>query len=278
MTSPNDDPILLIADKDVKNCESLQKVISTWGILFDYVTNSLKLLNYAQNKSCKLLLLDDKMINNSESELIPEFLEISPNTKIILLITNGDKSLAVKTLGQGAFSFLEKPIDPALLFHTINRVFEIQKTELRYNQIKSDMKRNREDLLAYKSQSERLNEQLVETNNALSVLARNIEMTQKETERAYIRKIRAVIIPIIESLQQDKNLKRYHPELTMLNAHIRDLTTGISSENKILDTLTTTELRIASLIKNGLKTEEIADYLYIWKWRRKNEVGGGRKV
>ena len=64
-------------------------------------------------------------------------------------------------------------------------------------------------------------------------------------------------------MQQDQKLKRYHPELTMLNAHIEELTNGVSSDTKIIDTLTSTELRIASLIKNGLKTEEIASYLYI---------------
>ena len=85
-----------------------------------------------------------------------------------------------------------------------------------------------EDLLAYVSQSERLIEQLIETNNALSVFMGNIEMTQKEKVKAIVRKIRTGILPIIESLQQDQNLRRYHPELTMLKTHIQDLTTDLS--------------------------------------------------
>jgi hypothetical protein len=85
-----------------------------------------------------------------------------------------------------------------------------------------------EDLLAGESQPGRLIEKLVETNNALSALARNIEMTQKEKEKAIVKKIRSVILPIIERLQKDQYLKRYQPELTRLNAHIQDLTTDLS--------------------------------------------------
>lgn len=84
-----------------------------------------------------------------------------------------------------------------------------------------------EDLLAGKSQSGRLIEQLIETNNALSVLARNIEMTQKEKEEAIVRKIRSVILPIIEKLLQDKKLRHYYPELTKLSDQIQDLTTDL---------------------------------------------------
>jgi DNA-binding NarL/FixJ family response regulator len=263
MASYNNGTSILIADSDVDACNSLQNVISTWGIECVNVCDPFELLNLAQHDSYKLTILDDSMIDDPENDLIPEFLKISPETKIVTMISNINKDLIVKALSQGAFAYLEKPVNPAILFHTINRVFKIQNVERRYNKLKNELKRNHEDMLSYKSQSERLNEQLVETNNALSVLVKNIERTQKETERAFVKKIRAVIIPIIESMQQDQKLKRYHPELTMLNAHIEELTNGVSSDTKILDTLSPTELRIASLIKNGLKTEEIARYLYI---------------
>ena len=263
MSSSNNDTSILIADSNVESCKSLRRVISTWGIECDNVCNPMKLLNHAQDRHYNLLLLDAALIENSSKELIHEFLKISPETKITIMTSNGNKEVAIKALSQGAFNFLEKPIVPALLFHTIQRILEMQRVAWRYNKMKNDMKRNHDDLLSYKSQSERLNEQLVETNNALSVLVKNIERTQKETERAFVKKIRAVIIPIIDSMRQDQKLKHYHPELTMLSTHIEELTDGISSDSKILDTLTVTELRIASLIKNGLKTEEIANYLYI---------------
>ena len=263
MSSYNNGSSILIADSDVETGKSLQNVIITWGIECDNVCSSFDLLNHAQPESYKVIILDDAMIDDPENVLIPQFLKISPEAKIIIMISNLNKDLAVRALGQGAFTYLEKPVIPAILYHTINRVFKIQNVECRYNQLKNELKRNHQNMLSYKSQSERLNAQLVETNNALSVLVKNIERTQKETERAFVKKIRAVIIPIIESMQQDQKLKRYHPELTMLNAHIEELTNGVSSDTKILDTLTSTELRIASLIKNGLKTEEIASYLYI---------------
>jgi DNA-binding NarL/FixJ family response regulator len=72
-----------------------------------------------------------------------------------------------------------------------------------------------------------------------------------------------LIIPIIERLQHDKNLKRYEAELIMLVKHLEDLTSGLAADTKIATSLSFSELRIASLIKNGLTTEEIAKHLHI---------------
>jgi DNA-binding NarL/FixJ family response regulator len=49
----------------------------------------------------------------------------------------------------------------------------------------------------------------------------------------------------------------------MLVSHVEDLTSSMNSNAKIFTELTSTELRIASLIKNGLTSEEIAAHLYI---------------
>jgi DNA-binding NarL/FixJ family response regulator len=114
-----------------------------------------------------------------------------------------------------------------------------------------------------KSELEDANSQLWETNNALSVLARNLERIRAESEKRIIQRTRTVIMPIIERLQQDRNLERYRTDFELLVRYIEDLTSDLASDIKIAESLSVTELRIASMIKNGISSEEIARHLYI---------------
>jgi len=108
-----------------------------------------------------------------------------------------------------------------------------------------------------------VNKQLIETNKALSVLAKNLDITQKESEKRVIQRIRSYIIPIIEKLRQDKNIERYRADFDLLTHCIRDLTLDLANDIKIALALSTTELRVASLIRNGMSNQEIAKHLYI---------------
>jgi len=68
---------------------------------------------------------------------------------------------------------------------------------------------------------------------------------------------------IIERLQQDKNLERYRTDFDLLLRYVQDITSDLASDIKIAESLSVTELRIASMIKNGMSGEDIARHLYI---------------
>ena len=118
-------------------------------------------------------------------------------------------------------------------------------------------------LLKAKSELEDINEQLLETNNALSVLARNLERARTECESRVLQKTGTIIVPIIERLQQDKRLGEYRNDFELLLRYIEDLTSDLAGDVKIAESLSVTELRIASMIKNGMSGEDIARHLYI---------------
>lgn len=254
---------ILIVDDEPIVCELLEAMASSLGIKAKSITRSLKVMDEVRNTFYNLVLLDVFMPERSGFELIPDIQKASSDTKIIIITGHADKEITIKALRLGAFDFLEKPINMELLSYSVNRALHIQETELEYKKTRETLEHSQVDLLDHKEKLEDLNRRLIQTNQALTVLAQNIAREREETEKRIVLKTRSLIIPIIERLQHDKNLKRYEAELIMLVKHLEDLTSGLAADTKIATSLSFSELRIASLIKNGLTTEEIAKHLHI---------------
>jgi FixJ family two-component response regulator len=257
------DARLLIVDDDQELCDCLQETISAWGIKTKTITKPRLVANQVTDCFYNIVLLDIVMPKKSGFDLIPEINKLSRDTKIIIMTGYADKEKAIKALRLGVFDFLEKPIKMEILLHAVMRALDTQKLELELNKTLRDLEHSQDNLLAHKGKLEEVNQQLLETNKALSVLAKNLEMTRQESEKRIVRTIRSLIIPVVEKLQRDNRLKRYKAELGMLLGHIENLTSGLASDTKIVGLLSSSELRIASMIMSGLTSEEIAKPLHI---------------
>ena len=136
------------------------------------------------------------------------------------------------------------------------------------------MWRSGKELQRANAELNEVNLQLMETNNALSVLARNLDATRRESEKRIVQRTRTLIIPIIEKLQYEKNLEKYRIELDLLLDYIENLTSDLANDIKVATALSPTELRVASMIKNGMSSEDIAKHLnlsaFTIKTHRKN--------
>lgn len=127
----------------------------------------------------------------------------------------------------------------------------------------NELEKSRRELLANKAEMEALNAQLMETNNALSVLARNLENSRIASEKRMLQRSRTLVLPIIQRLRQNGRLNRYRHDLDLLELYIRDLSTDMSGDVKIAAALSAAEMRVAALIKNGMTSEQIARHLFI---------------
>jgi len=136
-----------------------------------------------------------------------------------------------------------------------------------------ELEQKRRELLDNKLELENVNNMLLETNNALSVLARNLEQNRKESEKRVLQKTKTLIVPIIEKLYHARRLEKYREDLDLLLGFIENLTSDLDKD-KISSTLSAAEMRIASLIKNGMSSNEIARHLnvslYTVKTHRRN--------
>jgi FixJ family two-component response regulator len=254
---------LLIIDDDRDLCDALQEAFLGWGIETKAITRPHTVISHLQKTCYNVVLLDIVMPDKSGFDLIPDIHETCPDTKIIIMTGFADKEKAVTAIRLGVFDFLEKPINMTVLSHAVKRAMHTHMMEEELKRTVRELEHSQGECIAYGHRLEDINEQLLETNKALSVLAENLERTREESEKRIVLKIRSLIVPIVEKLQGDRTLSRYQADLNTLMGHIEDLTSGLGRDTRIAGNLSSTELRIASMIMNELTSQEIANQLHI---------------
>ena len=70
-------------------------------------------------------------------------------------------------------------------------------------------------------------------------------------------------MPIIDDLRISDKFDDIQSGLDVLNAHLLTLTKDLMGEMNTVGNLTPSEVQVATMIKNGLKSREIAEKFYI---------------
>jgi len=254
------DSRVTIVDDDQLVCEALSETIRSWGFLADGFTRPETALEHIRNNKCDIVLLDVFISDVCGLDLIPE---LGTDLKIIVITGFADKDTAIRALKLGAFDLLEKPFQNELLYYSILRALTALANERGSKSLIDELKQSRSELIAHQQRLENLNTQLLNTKRALSIFAQNIEREREEIEKRIALKLRNLIIPLVVNLRNDPALRKYETQLDMLTTQIESLTSGFAIDSRVAMTLSFTQLRIATLIKNGITTEEIARQLNI---------------
>jgi len=125
------------------------------------------------------------------------------------------------------------------------------------------IKQNEKKLIHHKVDLEKLNKELLETNQALSVLARNIDREKELLENKVYNTIMANAMPIITELQNNKKCQGCLVDLEVMKTHLNSLFFDSNEQQDIIMLLTEQEMKVAALIKKGLRTNQIAHMLSI---------------
>ncbi|HOD74902.1 MAG TPA: PAS domain S-box protein [Syntrophorhabdaceae bacterium] len=119
-----------------------------------------------------------------------------------------------------------------------------------------DALRERERELTAKSEA------LEEVNAALKVLLRQREEDREELEARLVSNIREMVLPYIHKMRKDKLDLRHRTFLDIVAANLNEIMSPFPTTIKQLN-FTPREIEVASLIKEGRTTKEIAEFLGI---------------
>lgn len=125
-------------------------------------------------------------------------------------------------------------------------------------------KQAEDDLKAREGELQMKSKNLEEVNTALKVLLKQREADKKEAEEMFLTNVKDQVIPYVEKLKKSQPNPEQKACIETLEAHMNDIIspflTSISS--RYID-LTPKEIQVASLIKDGKTTKEIALLLNI---------------
>jgi FixJ family two-component response regulator len=252
-----------IVDDDEVICTMLSEFVAAWGYAPQIVTDDRIRSNWYITVDADIFLVDIHMPGVHGLEFIPKVLNYHPHSRIIIITGYADKESAIKALRLGAFDFLEKPFEREILHNTILRAMESVQKERDLKNLVAHLRQSQSELLTHKERLEHVNERLIETNKAFTALARSMDFEREQMEKRIAAKIDSVILPILDRLTKEPELTKYSMELDVLAKLLGDLTTGAPTETKLALRLSPTELRVASLIKSGMSTDDIAEHLFI---------------
>jgi DNA-binding NtrC family response regulator len=155
---------ILVVDDEINVAELLKDILEDEG--FDVeIAHSLKdAKDKIKAKEFDIVLLDIWLPDGDGIELIPFIKKHSPLTKIIMISGHANIPIAVKSLKEGAFDFLEKPISTENLLAVIDKA------------IKS-IKKDRE--IEYLKEKQLKDIEIIGESEAITKLKRQIEKVAK---------------------------------------------------------------------------------------------------
>jgi DNA-binding NarL/FixJ family response regulator len=151
----------------------------------------------------------------------------------------------------------------------------------------TDLRRADETLKVRGRELENKTLELEELNAALRVLLKRREEDRNELEEKVLSNVKKLVLPYIEKLKKGPLDPMTRTSILVLESNLRDIIAPFSTKlSSIHMNLTPRELQVASLIKEGKATKEIAEFLNvspsavnICRHRIRNKLGlNNRKI
>jgi len=111
----DDDPFILMAIKQTLTMHTYE---------VDVYDKPAEALNHIRDGNYHAVIADVKMPKMNGLELLKKVREIDPELPVIIITGHGDVPLAVTALKEGAYDFLEKPVDDSVLLASLKRATE----------------------------------------------------------------------------------------------------------------------------------------------------------
>ena len=107
----NDKPNILIVDDDEGICRTLTLIFQRQGYETDTAGTGLEALEKARKKFFNMAFLDIKLPDMDGVELLKPFIEMHPDTLLLITTAYSSKETAIKALNEGAFAYIQKPLN-----------------------------------------------------------------------------------------------------------------------------------------------------------------------
>jgi len=130
---------ILVVDDEFNSRTLMAQILQDEGNSVDTAKNGISALKTLENESFDVLITNIRMPIMDGIELFHKVKELYPHMPVILFTDYGTIEAAVKALKEGAFYYLEKPVNSDLLKHTVKQALDIQEIETEISNLRKQL-------------------------------------------------------------------------------------------------------------------------------------------
>ena len=286
-----DKPVILIVDDEPQNIELLEAHLVPQGYEIVKAANGEEALEKLSESKIDLILLDVKMPGMDGFEVTRSVRQDNTHRllPIILVTVLRETEDRIKGIEAGCDDFISYPVDKMELIARVRSLLKVKayndlmsnyREELeaeaseRTEELKQALDDLQRDIIKCKQTEEALSksekelksktESLEEVNAALNVLLKRVEEGRIELEEKILSNIRELVLPYIDKLKKTQLSDHQASYLIVIETNLDNIASSFLYHLKMryLD-LTHREVQVASLVKEGKSTKEIAGLLNI---------------
>lgn len=144
-------PRLLVVDDDPYLLLALRQTLELAGYAADTFANPLEALAAVQTgkRDFAAVLADIRMPGMDGMTLLAKLKGLDPDLPVILITGHGDVAMAVKAVKEGAYDFLQKPVDEETLLGALTRAVERKRLMLENRELQARLAASRAERSAF---------------------------------------------------------------------------------------------------------------------------------
>ena len=120
-TAPPSNGRVLVVDDEQSTCELLEVMLRRQGVDVTWRTSPHDALDLVVERDFDVILTDLEMAGLSGIELCERILLVRPDMPVVVVTGDATMAAAVAAIRAGAYDFLTKPVDAALLSRSVSR-------------------------------------------------------------------------------------------------------------------------------------------------------------
>jgi DNA-binding NarL/FixJ family response regulator len=273
---------IFIVEDEIVIVRGLEEALERLGYqVCGFALSGEKAIEAIEEKKPDLVLADVYLKGAMDGIHLAKLLHDSHAIPVVYLTAYSNEEVLERAKSTAPFGYIVKPFRDSQLKVTVELALERHKTEKKRKffldssrntiteleqQLKnaeSELETATENLRLKGIKLDELRQELQEVNQALLSLSNHVARTREDLEMEVAVAVRTKVLPVLRQLHGDPGFKRHRLELEMLAMHMHHLTSGLVKKSAAAHALSTTELRIAALIKSGFSNGQIAGLLFL---------------
>ncbi|MCC6214998.1 MAG: sigma-54-dependent Fis family transcriptional regulator [Polyangiaceae bacterium] len=133
------DLTVLVVDDEPGNVASLERIFQREGLRVLTADGPRRALELVRKHRVQVVLTDLMMPGASGVELLRALQEISPDTEVVVMTAYGTVEVAVQAMREGAYDFVEKPLERRAIVKSVRKAAERQRLVVENRSLRQEL-------------------------------------------------------------------------------------------------------------------------------------------